>query len=262
MNNSNFIFIVLFILSSSFCLKTSAQTKPLKEDTVIFKQDSTIFTGHGVFVPNHSKWNELLKKHVSNQGNVDYKGFKEDAKKLRSYINSLGDTIPNNNWSKEETLAYWINAYNALTVDLIIRNYPIKSIKDIKSSWKQRLWNFGKNNYNLDEIEHEILRNMNEPRIHFAIVCASYSCPKLQNEAFTAENLNMQLTKATKEFLADKNRNEISENDIKISKIFDWFSKDFTKNGSLIDFLNLYSEVNISPKAKKRFKDYKWDLNE
>jgi hypothetical protein len=93
-------------------------------------------------------------------------------------------------------------------------------------------------------------------------VCASYSCPKLQNEAFTAEKLDTQLTKATKEFLADANRNEISENSITISKIFDWFSKDFTKNGSLIDFLNLYTKVNISPNAKKRYKDYNWALND
>ena len=103
---------------------------------------------------------------------------------------------------------------------------------------------------------------MSEPRIHFAIVCASYSCPKLQNKAFTAENLEGQLTNVTKEFLADNSRNEISENSIKISKIFDWFSKDFTQNGSMIDFLNQYSEVKISPSAKKRYKDYNWALNE
>lgn len=210
----------------------------------------------------HSLWSSILKKHVSNNGNVNYRTLKSDSIKLKSYINQLSQNSPNKNWSKEETLAYWINAYNALTIDLILKNYPVKSIKDIKNPWKQRLWDFGKNNYNLDEIEHDILRNMNEPRIHFAIVCASYSCPKLQNEAFVAEKLDLQLTKATKEFLADKNRNEITENNIQISKIFDWFSKDFTKNGSLIDFLNLYTKVNISPNAKKRYKDYNWALNE
>lgn len=211
---------------------------------------------------NHSLWHTLLQNHVSSDGNVNYKAFKSDSSQLNAYINHLSKSTPSESWSKKEKLAYWINAYNALTVDLILRNYPVKSIKDINNPWKQRLWEFGKNNYNLDEIEHEILRNMNEPRIHFAIVCASYSCPKLQNEAFTAEKLDTQLTKATKEFLADTNRNEISENSIKISKIFDWFSKDFTKNGSLIDFLNLYTEVNISPNAKKRYKDYNWALND
>jgi hypothetical protein len=211
---------------------------------------------------NHGIWADLLQSHVSENGNVDYIAFKADNAKLQEYINVLAENVPNNSWANEEKLAYWINAYNALTVDLILRNYPVESIKDINNPWKQRLWEFGKNNYNLDEIEHEILRNMNEPRIHFAIVCASYSCPKLQNEAFTAEKLDQQLTKATKEFLTDKNRNEISENSITISKIFDWFSKDFTKNGSLIDFLNLYTKVNISPNAKKRYKDYNWALND
>ncbi len=211
---------------------------------------------------NHGIWADLLQSHVSENGNVDYIAFKADNAKLQEYINVLAENVPNNSWANEEKLAYWINAYNALTVDLILRNYPVESIKDIKNPWKQRLWKLGDNMYDLDEIEHDILRNMNEPRIHFAIVCASYSCPKLQNEAFTAEKLDQQLTKATKEFLTDKNRNEISENSITISKIFDWFSKDFTKNGSLIDFLNLYTEVNISPNAKKRYKDYNWDLND
>ena len=211
---------------------------------------------------NHKMWTDLLQSHVSKNGNVDYKGFKTDKGKLQNYIDLLSENVPNKAWSKEQKLAYWINAYNALTVDLIIRNYPIESIKDIKNPWEQRLWELGNKTYSLEEIEHEILRKMSEPRIHFAIVCASYSCPKLQNKAFTAENLEGQLTNVTKEFLADNNRNEISENSIKISKIFDWFSKDFTQNGSMIDFLNQYSEVKISPSAKKRYKDYNWALNE
>lgn len=211
---------------------------------------------------NHNQWEDLLQRYVSKDGNVGYEGFKTNNQKLQEYIGLLAVNVPNNGWTKEEKLAFWINAYNALTVDLIIRNYPIKSIKDIKNPWEQRLWKLGDKTYSLEEIEHEILRKMNEPRIHFAIVCASFSCPKLQNKAFTAENLETQLTTATKEFLADTNRNEISENSIEISKIFSWFSKDFTQNETLIDFLNQYSEVKISPKAKKRFKDYNWALNE
>jgi hypothetical protein len=116
--------------------------------------------------------------------------------------------------------------------------------------------------YNLDEIEHQILRKMNEPRIHFAIVCASYSCPKLQNEAFVASNLEQQLTKATKKFLNDPERNSISKDNLELSKIFKWFAKDFKRNGSLIDFLNQYTDVKISTKARINYKDYNWDLNE
>ncbi|MDX1279137.1 DUF547 domain-containing protein [Oceanihabitans sediminis] len=211
---------------------------------------------------DHAIFNSLLQKHVSKQGNVDYQGFKTDIKKLHTYIELLSANHPKETWSKNEKLAYWINAYNALTIDLILRNYPIKSIKDIKNPWEQRLWKLGDKLYNLDEIEHQILRKMNEPRIHFAIVCASYSCPKLQNEAFTSSKLEEQLSKATKEFLADKSRNIITKDEIKLSKIFQWFSKDFKQNESLIDFLILYTEVKISPKAKKSYLDYNWDLNE
>lgn len=210
---------------------------------------------------NHNEWNNLLTQHVSDAGNVDYKSFKSSRKALTNYITSLGTSMPNDTWKKEDKLVYWINAYNAMTVDLILRNYPLESIKDIKDPWEQRLWKLGDKWYNLEEIEHQILRKMDEPRIHFAIVCASFSCPKLQNEAFTASNLEAQLTNATKEFLSDKNRNNISENDLKLSKIFKWFKKDFEQNGSLIDFLNRYSGISISEKVNKSYLDYNWDLN-
>ena len=210
---------------------------------------------------DHSIFNKLLQKFVSDNGNVNYKGLKGEHKTLLSYIDLLKTNQPNEDWSNNDKLAYWINAYNALTIDLILKNYPTKSIKDIKDPWDQRLWKFGTTWQNLNDIEHKILRGMHEPRIHFAIVCASISCPKLQNTAFTASELDTQLTNATKEFLADTTKNEISTEEIKLSKIFKWFKKDFETNGSLIDFLNQYSDVKISNSAKKSFKDYDWNLN-
>lgn len=210
----------------------------------------------------HKSWDTLLKTQVSKDGNVNYKALKANQEPLNIYLGYLSSNPPNESWSRNETLSYWINAYNAFTVKLILDHYPIKSIKDIKQPWDKKFFKIGEIEMSLNHIEHEILRKMNEPRIHFAIVCASYSCPKLLNEAFTAEKLEAQLTKATKEFLADKNRNELSENSIKISKIFDWFAKDFKQNGGLIDFLNQYSEITISSNAKKRFLDYNWALND
>ncbi|MFD2726956.1 DUF547 domain-containing protein [Hyunsoonleella rubra] len=230
------------------------QTEIIKESG---QKDGTVSTNF-----SHSTFNDLLQKHVSAHENVNYKGFKSDWKSLNNYIKELDKNLPNNNTPKQEKLVYWINAYNAMTIDLILRHYPIKSIKDIKNPWKQRYWKLGEKWYNLDEIEHQILRKMNEPRIHFAIVCASYSCPKLQNEAFTASNLEAQLAKVTSEFLNDPERNFISEDQLELSKIFQWFAKDFKQNGSLIDFLNQYSEVTISEGAKIRYKDYNWDLND
>jgi hypothetical protein len=210
----------------------------------------------------HQLWDELLQKYVSESGNVNYLGLSKERAELYGYIRILQISKPTDNNTHNEKLAYWINAYNAFTIDLILRHYPIKSIKEIKDPWEQRLWQLGEKWYNLNEIEHHILRKMNEPRIHFAIVCASFSCPKLKNEAYTSENLDEQLTEATKTFLTDDKRNSIASDHLELSKIFQWFAKDFKQDGSLIDFLNKYSDIEISDKAKKRFKDYNWDLND
>ena len=231
----------------------------IENDTVLSKMDKKILERP---IKTHQLWNRLLEKHVSDNGHVNYLGIKKDNAILKSYIIFLSKHMPNSNWTKEEHLSYWINAYNAMTVDLILRHYPIKSIKDIKDPWYQRLWKLGDKWYNLDDIEHQILRKMEEPRIHFAIVCASVSCPKLLNEAYTASNLESQLTNATKDFINDSERNAVSENDLEISKIFQWFTKDFKQDGSLINFLNKYVDITISGKAKITFKDYNWDLNE
>ncbi len=211
---------------------------------------------------DHSTWDVLLKKYVSNSGNVSYSGFKSDRSALKEYISLLGKNHPDASWSKNKRLAYWINAYNVLTVDLIVMHYPVSSIKDIKDPWKQALWKLGDKWYNLDEIEHQILRKMNEPRIHFGIVCASFSCPKLINEAFTAELVDTQLDKAAREFINDSDRNLITPYEVRLSKIFQWFAKDFKTKGSLIDYVNRYSDVKISNNAKKKYLDYNWALNE
>lgn len=211
---------------------------------------------------DHSQWTTILQKYVSDDGKVNYKNLKKDSVSLTKYITYLSENVPKDNWSNQETLAYWINAYNALTVDLILKHYPIKSIKDIKNPWEQRLWKLGNKWYSLDEIEHDILRKMNDPSIHFAIVCASVSCPKLQNEAYEASKLNTQLTNATKVFLVDSTKNNITQNSLQLSKIFQWFTKDFRQNGSLIDFLNNYSDIEISENAKIKYMDYNWSLNE
>jgi len=177
------------------------------------------------------------------------------------YLFALGKYTPNKMWSKQEKLAYWINAYNAMTIDLIIRNQPIGSIKEIYNPWKQSLWKLGGAMYNLDTIEHQILRKMDDPRIHFAINCASFSCPTLLNEAYTAAKIEDQLQSATRRFVNDTQRNTIAPQAITISKIFKWFSKDFKKNQSLIEFLNTYSTIKIQRNANINYLDYNWELN-
>ena len=211
--------------------------------------------------PNHSTFNQLLATHVSPQGNVNYNGFKSNWSTLRSYIKDLGEKMPADDWTREDKLSYWMNAYNAMTVDLILRNQPVASIKDIKDPWDQRLWKLGDTWYNLNQIEHQILRKMGDARIHFGINCASFSCPPLLNEAFTADKVESQLDALARGFVNDSKRNTITTNSIEISKIFTWFAKDFKTDGSLIDFLNKYSETPIASNAKKRYMDYDWTLN-
>jgi hypothetical protein len=223
--------------------------------------------------PSHQAFDELLKKHVSKDGIVNYKGFIQDKAKLDKYLDLLSNNAPDRKtWSKDEQLAYWINAYNAFTVKLIVDNYPVKSIKDlhpavkiplINTVWHIKFFKIGGKEASLDEIEHKILRKeFEEPRIHFAVNCASFSCPPLLNEAFVPEKINQQLDLVARTFINDTKRNKISPDKIEISSIFSWFKGDFTKNGSLIDYLNQYSKVKIKPNAKVSHLDYDWSLNE
>jgi len=212
--------------------------------------------------PNHNLWTVILRTHVSSEGHVDYRGIYKNPERLNRYISNLKNDPPMETWATTEQIAYWINAYNAFTIDLILKHYPLKSIKDIKKPWNQALWQIGNNFYSLNDIEHKILRKLDEPRIHFAIVCASVSCPKLQNQAFTAQKLEQQLTQATQDFLSDNSKNKISKDRLELSKIFKWFVKDFKANNSLRGFISLYSDIAIAPKAKISYLDYNWDLNE
>ena len=211
---------------------------------------------------NHSTWNLLLKKYVSDQGKVDYLGFKKDLTELNAYLEWLSNSIPLETWSKDQKMAFWINAYNALTIQLIVDRYPISSIKDIFNPWNIKVITIANKSLSLNNIEHDVLRKMGDPRIHFGIVCASISCPKLQNEAFSTQNINRLLNKASKEFLADTTKNNITTNSVELSKIFKWFAKDFKQEGSLIDFLNRYSDITIASDSKISFKDYNWGLND
>jgi len=212
---------------------------------------------------SHDIWNSILQKHVTDQGNVNYKGIRADKTRFNTYLKSLSETPPQDSWSNDETLAYWMNVYNAFTVKLILDNYPIESIKDIDGPWNHRFIKIGDKWFTLNDIEHRIIRKMDEPRIHFALVCAAISCPRLYNKAFTVKDLETDLVLLTEDFLNDTSKNELSENSIKLSRIFKWYGGDFKTNGSsLIDFLNQYSNVTISDKAKKSYKDYNWDLND
>jgi len=220
------------------------------------------FCTAGAQTIDHSKWTEILQFYVAENGNVNYKGLQKNRKSLNAYLNNLAQNAPEENWSKAEKMAYWINAYNAYTIQLILNNYPTESIKDIKDPWGQTFFEIGGKMISLNTIEHEILRPMGDPRIHFAIVCASESCPKLLNCAYEAKSLTDQLDQAAREFINDTSKNSISESKITISKIFKWFKSDFPKGDAFISYLNKYSTVTISPDTNINYKTYNWSLNE
>ncbi|WP_154855224.1 DUF547 domain-containing protein [Cyclobacterium xiamenense] len=229
--------------------------------------------GENTRPPAHASWDALLRQYVNEKGIVDYPGFISDRVKLEDYLQLLAQNPPDRKtWSQQEQLAYWINAYNAFTIKLIIDHYPVKSIRDIGPSleiplvntvWHLKFFEIGGKPASLDEIEHKILRKeFAEPRIHFAINCASVSCPKLLNRAFTAENLEAQLEEAARDFINDPGRNKLDVQRSEISPIFSWFKEDFTRRGSLVDFLNRYARIGLKSTTKITFSAYDWRLNE
>ena len=208
---------------------------------------------------DHSIFDRILKSFVK-YGKVDYKGIKAD-KTLDNYLKYLASNSVEDGWTKEDKLAYWINAYNAFTIKLIIDNYPLKSITELHNGkpWDVKWIKLGGQSYSLNQIENEIIRpQFNEPRIHFAVNCAALSCPPLANEAYTAENLDGLLERQTTSFINNRSFNQIKKDKITISKIFEWYAEDFN---NIISFLNQYSKTQINSNASVSYNDYNWDLN-
>jgi len=246
--NTSFLFFVLLLL----CQNTLGQGK----------------------TPSHNLYNRLLQKNVTKEGKVNYKSFIKDSIEFNQYLKILSTNPPNEKtWTREEQMAYWINVYNAFTIRLITKYYPIKSIKDIGSSiqvpfvntpWDIKFITIGKEKMDLNNIEHGILRKkFDDPRIHMALVCASKSCPILLNEAYDPKRLDEQFAKQTKAFLTDSYRNKIRANSAQLSMIFKWYNTDFNKNGSSVwNFINKYSSTKINADTKISYLDYDWNLNE
>ena len=244
-------------------LKVLGLVKKVKGDTVNL---SDLNIGQRPTM-NHDDWDSLLKKHVSKSGKVNYQGFIKDRVDLQNYLNDLSGHPPGENWLENEKLAYWINAYNAFTVKLIVDNYPLKSIREISdglpminSTWDIKFFKINNVDFDLNTIEHEVLRKQfNEPRIHFAINCASVSCPKLRNEAYFSNSLNTQLEEQAFGFI-NSDKNIINEQETKLSKIFDWFRSDFVKEVELEDYLKKYKPL-LKKENKVEYLEYDWSLN-
>jgi hypothetical protein len=209
----------------------------------------------------HRDWNRLLKIYVSTDGKVNYFGLKKEKQSIEKYLKLLSENSPASNWTRQESMAFWINLYNAFTIDLILEKYPINSIMELEKGnvWKSKSIRIGGISFTLDKIEKEILLGaFKDPRVHFAVVCAASSCPPLLNEAWTKENIDNKLEEQTLKFINNSLFNSLSSKSIEISKIFEWYSNDF---GNVINFLNKYAKISIDSKAKIKYKAYDWGLN-
>ncbi|MDX1446229.1 DUF547 domain-containing protein [Lishizhenia sp.] len=216
--------------------------------------------------PSHAPLTKLLSKHVSAAGNVDYAAIKKDMGQLDAYLKTLETSAPTDKWTDNAVKAYWINAYNAYTLKMMLKHYPLKSITDIKygeqSAWDYKWIKIGGETLSLNNIEHQKLRaKFKDPRIHFAVNCASYSCPILLNKAYEASTLETQLNTQAKLFINDSKRNKITADKIQISEIFKWYKDDFASAGSIINYLNKYSKIKIKSTAKVEYLSYNWNIN-
>lgn len=211
-------------------------------------------------------FNALLKTYVTSKGDIDYKGLRKNRALLDIYLKHLEKTVPGKKWTSSKAKAFWINAYNAYTIKLILDSYPLKKITDIKrkgrNAWKIPFAVIGKKTYSLDYIEHKILRRWHDdPRVHVALNAASKSGPNFPNYAFTAKNINSKLESLMKAFINDPLKNKISITKVEVSKMFEWYQEDFTINQSLIDYINKYSNTQVNDDAEVTYLNYNWNLN-
>jgi hypothetical protein len=240
------------------------------------------------FDHGYTAWDGLVKKHVkwlpdNKQSRVDYAGFAKDRAELKQVLDALSG-VPKatfDGWSKEQRMAFLINAYNAFTVEVILTKYPdIKSIKELglfnRGPWKNEFFTLLGAKHHLDWIEHEELRpKYGDPRVHAAVNCASIGCPALRNEAFTAAKLDAQLEDGMMRFLGDRTRNRVADGKLQVNSIFKWFQEDFEKGHkgfSKVEdvFAKYATQLSDKPEEQAALKakslpvthlEYDWSLN-
>lgn len=238
----------------------------------------------GAFDHSHQALTEVLRKHVDGD-RVDYAALKEGRAALDAYTASLESVDPGafGAWTSAERYAFWINVYNAYTLEIVTDHYPLASIRDIERDGKE-VWDIpfldlarlapglGKERLSLNDVEHQILRKQFEDaRVHAAVNCASRGCPPLAGSAFTAEGLDAMLDAQVRAWLADPSRNrlEAGKNCLELSKIFEWFKDDFVRDGGSVEaWVANYAPAETAAflksrdSVKIRFLDYSWKLND
>jgi hypothetical protein len=250
------------------------------------------------FDHSHVAFSALLKKHVvlvegGKTSKVNYVELGKDRDALKGYLETVSKVSEAefNGWTKPQRMAFLINAYNGFTLELILQNYPTKSIKDIGGTfddrWKRKFFKlFGQDSY-LNKVEHEMLRKpgaFDEPRVHFAVNCASIGCPALREEAYTADKIDKQLEEQAVRFLSDRSRNryDTKSGKLEVSMIFKWFKEDWesgykgfdgktpaikTREDYFARYAKLLADAPADQqkvadgKATVSFMDYDWSIN-
>jgi len=219
---------------------------------------------------NNRLYAELLSTYV-HKGVVGYQGLKADEKKLDAYLDILASLDPEK-FSRDDQFAFYVNAYNAWTIKLILTGYPgVKSIKDMgtwfASPWKKKICRINGKVLTLDDIEHNILRpRFKDPRVHFAVNCASKGCPKLMSEPYHGQILNRQLDDAARGFVNDPKKNYLDGDTLYVSSIFKWFAEDFDHD--VLAFFSKYASGELKDQLSAgsrpvniKYLDYDWSLN-
>ncbi|WP_417225523.1 DUF547 domain-containing protein [Amphritea sp.] len=236
-------------------------------------------------VITHSEWDHFLSTYIvtNNDSNPLTQGINtfnyakvtpSDKQILKTYIAKLS-ALPISDYSRDQQRAYWINLYNALTIDVVLDHYPVKSIMDIKLSgfftrgpWEEKLITVEQQPISLNDIEHRILRPIwNDPRTHYAVNCASLGCPNLSTVAYTAENMEQQLEQAANAFINHPRGVNVSNGKLIVSSIYNWFKEDFgTSDARIIEHLKQYAQAPLKQQlgAIQKISDdqYDWQLNE
>lgn len=224
-------------------------------------------------------WNGLLQQYVNPQGQVDYRAWKsQQPHGLENWLVSLESMVLEPNLTRQEQLALWINLYNAFTVSAILERYPITSIRPLVlgiPNWlaflwffQRRVYRFSQQNYSLAQIENQILRHrLQEPRIHFAIVCASVGCPQLRCEAYQPERIEQQLDSDANRFLnnPEKVHYDAQTGILYCSKIFKWYRQDFIAIApSIPDYIRSYLSTDppLTASTPITYLYYDWSLNQ
>ena len=222
---------------------------------------------------SHELFDQVLQRYVDLQGRVDYAGLKKNPGTLQSYLDSLAVNAPSDKATFQTGLTFWINAYNALTIKGVLDHYPTTSVRKIKlfgGFFSRIRFQVGGRSYTLDNIEHDIIRSeFGDPRIHFALVCASLGCPSLENRAFVPETLEERLDNATANFInnPEKVRLDRENRVLYLSQIFEWYAEDFEDtHDSVINFISEYlPEVDAAflegKEVQIQYVQYDWSLN-